>query len=77
MSLEPCFFIFKTFLTYIPYWFHRFSHFNVKIVPCWSVVKNAPADAGETGLTSGLGTKIPSATGHLGPCAVTTKACAP
>ena len=42
MSLEPCFFIFKTCLTYIPYWFHRFSHFNVKIVPWWSVVKNPP-----------------------------------
>ena len=39
-----------------------------------SVVKYLPAIAGDTGLISGLGTKIPRVTEQLSPCATATGA---
>ena len=40
--------------------------------PGGTVVKNPPANAGDTGLSPGLG-KIPHATEQLSPCATTTE----
>ena len=37
------------------------------------MVKNLPSDAGDSGLTPGLGTKIPHASGQRSPPATTTK----
>ena len=34
------------------------------------MVKNPPANAGNTSSIPGLGTKIPDASGHLSPCAM-------
>ena len=50
--------------------------------PCGPVVKNLPANAGDVGLISSLGIKIPHPTGQLSPHPATTepalpKACAP
>ena len=41
------------------------------------VVKNPPANAGDTGLIPGLGTKIPYALRQLSLCTTTTEACVP
>ena len=38
------------------------------------MVKNPPANAGDTGSISDLGTKIPHITGQLSSCATTTEA---
>ena len=41
--------------------------------PGGPVVKNPPSNAGDVGLISGQGTKIPHAVGQLSPRAATTK----
>ena len=38
------------------------------------VVKNPPSNAGDAGSIPGWGTKVPYATGQLGPCSATTEA---
>ena len=42
-------------------------------LPCGQVVKNLPANAGDTSLILGLGTKIPHAAGQLNLCTTTTE----
>ena len=42
-------------------------------VPGGPVVKNLPANAGDTSSILDLGTKIPLAVEHLSPCAITTE----
>ena len=42
-------------------------------LPGGPVVKNPPANAGDTGSIPGPGTKIPHALGHRSPCATTTE----
>ena len=42
-------------------------------LPGGQVVKNLPANAGDTSLILGLGTKIPHAAGQLDPCTKTTE----
>ena len=44
-------------------------------LPCGSVVRNTPSNAGDMGLIPGQGTKIPHASGQLSLCAA-TRACA-
>ena len=39
-------------------------------------VRNLPANAGDAGLTPGLGTNIPHAMEQLSPCTTATEACA-
>ena len=45
-----------------------------KIISLHLKKKNPPANAGDTGLISGLGTKIPRVTEQLSPCATATGA---
>ena len=47
---------------------------NGRGFPGGAVVKNPPANAGDTGSSPGLGS-IPHATEQLSPCATTTEAC--
>ena len=42
-------------------------------LPWWSAVKNPPSNVGHTSSISGLGTKIPHATGQLSPYTTTTE----
>ena len=37
-------------------------------LPWWSLVKNLPANSGDTDSIPGQGTKIPPAAGQLSPC---------
>ena len=41
--------------------------------PCGAVVKNPPANAGDTGSSPGRGTKIPHAAEQLSLCTTTTE----
>ena len=41
--------------------------------PSGTVVKNSLASTGNTDSITGLGTKMPHASGQLGPCATTTE----
>ena len=49
----------------------RFSSWNNMWLPCGPVVGSLPSNAGDVGLTPGLGTKIPHTPEQLNPCAAT------
>ena len=51
----------------------QFKKYLLRDFPGGPVVKNLPSNAGDEGLISGWGTKIPHAAGQLSPRATTTE----